>query len=1160
VLPWLIKRTNVVLKLRAHLLALTLGAFIPLLAFSVVMVVLFTQQERAAIQRGVRDTARALSLALDRDLLRSLTSLEALATSKALDAGDLRGFVREAQRVLPTQEGWLDIMLFDRAGHELTALTAHAPGTETDIDSILRVAETARPTVSDVRAAASGGHVVTVSVPVVRNGRIRYVLAATLSPDVLARMLTEQRLPATWTGTIVDRRKVIIARTRDGLRRTGTPASTLLAQHASAATEGSYDGVTVEGIPVYSSFSRSPLTGWTVAIGIPRDEVQPPLARSFTGVVGAGALLGLLAIGLALMLGRRIAAAIGSLKTTAAALGVNEPAVAVASPVAEINEVGRAIEEASGLLRRRSAERDAVEVALQEREERLRLALTAGRMATWDWDVRADTVRWSNDHEALWREHCDTFEGTVQAVLRHVHPEDRGLLRTALERALKTAASCETEFRVRWPSGANTWVALRGQAIQDDAGRTVRMLGVATDITERKAAEAQSRQLAALVESSDDAIVGQTLDGVVMSWNRGAQRIFGYTHEEAKGRFVGFLLAPGQETPTAALLESIRHGHPVEGVDVVCVRRDGGPVEVSLTVSPVRDANGRIVGSASIARDVTARRRTETQLAGLQSLTDVALAYLSLEDLLRELLSRLCGVLACDVSSILLLSDDGRQLVVRASHGIDDDAGTVVDLGRGVVGRVAATQRAVIIDDLASVEVDNPHLRARGLVSLLGVPLLVDGRVIGVVHIATRATRHFTDEETRLLMLAADRMALAIDHARLYEAERAARTEAERANRSKDQFIATLSHELRTPLQAMLGWLRMLRSGRLEARQAARALETVERNTQAQSQLINDLLDVSRIVSGKLSMEMRAVDAGGVVGAALEAVRPMAEGADVRLGVTLPETAVTVSADADRLQQIVWNLLSNAIKFTPAGGAVDLSLQASPTEAVIRVRDTGRGIAPELLPEIFERFRQADGTTTRAHGGLGLGLAIVRHLVDLHHGRVDAESAGVGQGATFTVCLPLAAPQAPAAPRVVRSTAEGAAEAFPELGGVRVLVVDDERDARELVHAVLARCGAEVTTAASAAEAFASLQQAPHDVLLSDISMPEEDGYQLIRRVRAMHDGPRARIPAAALTAYARLEDRDAALAAGYQMHVAKPVEPAVLARVVQTLSRRRTP
>jgi PAS domain S-box-containing protein len=683
------------------------------------------------------------------------------------------------------------------------------------------------------------------------------------------------------------------------------------------------------------------------------------------------------------------------------------------------------------------------------------------------------------------------------------------------------------------------------------------MLGVATDITERKQAEAELRQLAAIVESSEDAIIGKTLDGVIVSWNGGAQRIYGYSEEEVKGRSISLLFPSERHQELAQILERVGRGESVENLEAVRLREDGTRIEVSLTVSPVRDETGRIIGAASIARDVSAQKRTEQRLEGLQALTDVALAHLSLDHLLRELLGRLCGVLACDAASILLLTDDGQHLVTRASHGLDDAEGVTVRMGRGVAGRIAATRRPLVVDDLTTMELEHPRLRARGLRSLVGVPLLVEDRVVGVVHIGTRRSRHFTEDDTQLLALAADRMALAIDHARLYEAERTARTEAERANRSKDQFLATLSHELRTPLQAMLGWVRMLRTGRLEAKAAARALATVERNTQAQSQLINDLLDVSRIASGKLGMDLRVLDAGDVVGLALEAVRPMADEAGVRLEAAVPSAAVMVSADADRLQQIVWNLLSNAIKFTPPGGAVDLTLEASPSEAVIRVRDTGRGIAPEVLPEIFERFRQGAGSSTRGQGGLGLGLAIVRHLAELHGGRVEATSASLGQGATFTVRLPrLAADTAPTEHAIHGGA--GAAEEFPQLTGVRVLVVDDEPDAREVVHAVLERCGAEVTMAASAAEAFATLQQAPHDVLLSDISMPEEDGYQFIRRVRAMPDRPASRIPAAALTAYARKEDREAALAAGYQMHIAKPVEPAVLARVVKTLSARQ--
>jgi CheY-like chemotaxis protein len=337
----------------------------------------------------------------------------------------------------------------------------------------------------------------------------------------------------------------------------------------------------------------------------------------------------------------------------------------------------------------------------------------------------------------------------------------------------------------------------------------------------------------------------------------------------------------------------------------------------------------------------------------------------------------------------------------------------------------------------------------------------------------------------------------------------------------------------------------MLRSGRLDERNAARALETVERSTRAQAQLINDLLDVSRIVSGKLTMDLTSVEADDVVAAALEAVRPLAEAKSITLLHRRAGSPPVVQGDAGRLQQVVWNLLSNAIKFTPDGGTVAVEVTTSRTDVVIAVTDTGKGIPSELLPEIFERFRQ-DGKT-RSQGGLGLGLAIVRHLIDLHGGSVSAASEGTGRGARFTVTLPLAGTVAePSAAR------EGVLD-FPRLDGVRILVVDDEPDARTLMGTVLGQCGADVATVASAAAALEALRRERYDVLLSDISMPEEDGYQLMRKVRAMN----SRIPAAAITAFARSEDREAALAAGFQLHVAKPVEPAALARAVESLLRR---
>ena len=1137
-------------------MTLTLGAFVPLLVFSVLMVVLFSRQERTVMERGLRDTTRALSLAVERELARSVTTLEALATSAALDGNRLEQFGRDVERVLPSQDGWSDIMLFDAAGRELLAVRRGSPAPPRDetIAPVRDVAATGHPVISDLRAVPDGRrHVVRVYVPVMRRGQIRYVLGASLLPEAIGRVLALQQMPGEWTGTIVDRKKVIVARTGGGDQLVGREASTMLAAHVSSAEEGVFRGATVDGVQVYSAFSRSPFSGWTVVIGIPVDAVDGTLRHSISGVLGTGLLLGVFALVTAVVLGRRISRAIMGLSATARAVGRDEPTVAVASSVAEINEVGRAIEEASVRLRRRAEERDRVESALHEREERLRLALAAGRMATWDWDVARNVVTWAENVEALDRGDFTGFDGTAEAVLAYVHGDDRRLLADAIDRALKDGTGLDMEFRVVWPSGRQSWAALKGQAFMDEAGRPRRMLGVATDVTERRRAEAEQAELAAIVQSSDDAIIGKRLDGTIVSWNEAAERIYGYTAEEAKGRSIAMVFPPDHPDDLAALLDRMRRGDRVEQQERVRVRKDGRRIEVSLTISPVKDASGRVVGASTIARDVTAHKRMARRLASLQALTDVALSHPSVDGLLRALLARLCSVLECEVSCILLLTEDGRHLVVRASHGVDDE-GALVRLGHGVAGRIAASREPLVLDDLREVEIESQTLRARGLRSLAGMPLSIKQRVIGVVYIATAQRRRFAAEEVELLGLAADRIALAIDHARLFEAEQAARREAEAANRTKDQFLATRSHELRTPLQAMLGWVRMLRSGRLDEATATRALATIERSTQAQSQLINDLLDVSRIAAGKLQIEVCPVDVGDVIRHALEAVRPIADGRGVALSATLPELALTVSGDPGRLQQVVWNLLSNAIKFTPDAGCVNVALERDGDQALIEVRDTGKGIAPELLPTIFERFRQ--GEATRGQPGLGLGLAIVRHLVEMHGGSASADSAGVGRGATFTIRLPLIdAAREPVAhaPAVVRGARRGD---FPRLAGLRVLVVDDEADARGLLEAVLSQCGAQVTAVASAPEALRTLLAGEHDVLISDISMPDEDGYSLIRKVRRLPDG-RASIPAAALTAFARVEDREAALNAGYHIHVAKPVEPAELARVVRDLAGR---
>ena len=460
------------------------------------------------------------------------------------------------------------------------------------------------------------------------------------------------------------------------------------------------------------------------------------------------------------------------------------------------------------------------------------------------------------------------------------------------------------------------------------------------------------------------------------------------------------------------------------------------------------------------------------------------------------------------------------------------------------------------------------HLPVR---SYLAVPVVSrSGEVIGGLFFGHREPDVFTERAERLVVGIAAQAAIAIDNARLYEAarrsaderarlleaERQARAEVERVSLMKDEFLATLSHELRTPLNAVLGWSEVL-LGRLKNDPATvKALETIARNARAQAQLIDDLLDMNRIVSGKIRLDVQRFELATVVEAALDSVRPSADARSIAIRKTLDPDAGPLFGDPNRIQQVVWNLLSNAVKFTPRGGKIDVIVRKVESHVEIDVHDSGMGIDAEFLPHLFERFRQADSSTTRTHGGLGLGLSIVKQLVELHGGSVSAASLGSGQGATFRVNLPLRPIRDPSA--APSNTSRGFARIeTPEvsLAGVAVLVVDDEADARELVRMVLTGAGAVVHTAASADEAVALLRLERPDVIVSDIGMPHRDGYQLIREVRAMAPREGGRTPAIALTAFARSEDRTRAMLAGYQVHVSKPIEPQELIATIRSLA-----
>jgi signal transduction histidine kinase/DNA-binding response OmpR family regulator len=445
--------------------------------------------------------------------------------------------------------------------------------------------------------------------------------------------------------------------------------------------------------------------------------------------------------------------------------------------------------------------------------------------------------------------------------------------------------------------------------------------------------------------------------------------------------------------------------------------------------------------------------------------------------------------------------------------------------------------------------------------SYLAVPVVSrSGEVLGGLFFGHAEAGIFTERHELIVRGLASQAAIAIDNARLYEAAHKAKSEAERANRLKDDFLATVSHELRTPLTAMLGWSRLLRGGKLDERKKAQGLEILERNAFAQQQIIEDILDASRIIAGKLRLQASPVEIAPVVETVMASTKPAADDNGVKLQATFPNDSIVVLGDAGRLQQIVWNLVSNAVKFTPSGGEVNVKVERIDARAEVTVRDTGQGIDKEFLPFVFERFRQADSSSTRQFGGLGLGLAIVRHLTELHGGQVTAFSAGEGQGSTFTVSLPLAAGQESKALSNTPDSSPRRIENNPfpghaNLEGIRVLAVDDEADTRELLTVLLTQCKVEVRTAGSAAEALATVEVWQPDLLISDLAMPDEDGITLIRKLRALPAAKGGSIPAIALTAYAHSDDRENALAAGYQRHIAKPVEPSELVAALSALA-----
>jgi signal transduction histidine kinase len=437
----------------------------------------------------------------------------------------------------------------------------------------------------------------------------------------------------------------------------------------------------------------------------------------------------------------------------------------------------------------------------------------------------------------------------------------------------------------------------------------------------------------------------------------------------------------------------------------------------------------------------------------------------------------------------------------------------------------------------------------------LAVPMAVMGRIIGTIEVQSYKSDAYQPEHVTAMSMAANLTAVAIENVRLLKLERSAREHAEESNRLKDEFLATVSHELRTPLTAILGWARLLESGGLDSQVTQQAIDTIWRNAKAQAQIVDDILDVSRIITGNLYMDLHPTEVVPVVRNAINVVRPTADAKGIRIEAQIDNLPATVAGDANRLQQVIWNLLSNAVKFTNNGGRVLVKVSQANAAVEISVTDTGQGIAREFLPYVFDRFSQADSTTTRHHGGLGLGLAIARHLVEIHGGTIRAQSRGAGEGATFTITLPLLVT---AKSGEMASISDKSLPPAPQLlAGVNVLLVDDDSDTLSLMATALKRRQANVTAVSSAGEAIQAIREQRPDVLVSDIAMPGEDGYGLIEKVRSLENGDTQEIPAVAITAYAKDEDRERALSSGFQIYLAKPIELTELVSVVARAARR---
>ncbi len=763
-----------------------------------------------------------------------------------------------------------------------------------------------------------------------------------------------------------------------------------------------------------------------------------------------------------------------------------------------------------------------------------------------------------NADSPSWREFTGQSESEWRArrAYEPVHADDVERLRAAWTAARESGAPFDVEFRLRRHDGAYVWMGSRAVPFRNPDGAIREWFGVTFDISDRKTAQLERERaldlLRTTLQSIGDAVISTDTRGGVTFMNPVAEELTRWTSDEARGRRLVEVF-PIFNEENGAVVENPVDKVLREGVIVglanhtVLRRRDGTEVPIDDSAAPIRSAAGVLEGVVLVFRDASEEKRQLYRRMFLAHATEEITAADDYRDALRRIAQLACPRMADWTGVDLLDAATGKLQPIAVAHVDPSKVEYAKELGKryppdpdSATGapNVVRTGRSELYSEIPKALLegnarDEDHLRLireLDLRSAMIVPLRGHQGVFGAItFIFTGEGRRYGEEDLHLAEELAKRVSLLIERRRLEE-------QAEMANRMKDEFLATISHELRTPLQAILGYGQMLE--RKMAPDPEKAIAAIMRNAQAQARLVEDMLDMSRILSGKLRLAMEKTDPTAAITAAIEAVKPLAMARHQTISVDIANDIGAVMGDFERLQQIVWNLVANSVKFTPREGSISVVARRNGATARIVVSDTGKGIAAEHLPVIFDRFRQVDSSSTRSHSGLGLGLAIVKYLVEAHGGTITAQSDGLGKGATFTIALPVQVESTPTPlDRARRLELSSSA-----LAGLRVLLVDDDEDTRQAIADALASVGARVEQAVSVVDALSRLEKSRPDVLISDIGMPLQDGYALIRQVRALPVERGGDVPAIALTAYARREDVTKAESAGFQVHVSKPV------------------